>query len=108
MSNVDRLDHLRSMLKEEPRDVFLHYAIALELKALHDLPAAMMQFYELLDIDPGNIPGHYQMALVFDELGRCGDALGIARKGLELASDQRDLKAMAELRELIQRLQDHE
>ncbi len=106
MDGSDRLERLRALLKEEPRDVFLHYAIALELRSRHDLPAAMMQFYELLDIDPGNIPGHYQMALVYDELGRSGDAIQTARNGLALAADQRDLKAMSELRELIQRLED--
>jgi len=68
-NGVSRLEQLRAMLVDEPGDVFLHYAIALELKAASNRPAAMMQFYMLLDIDPEHIPAHYQLALIFAEMG---------------------------------------
>ncbi len=106
--NTSRLAKLRAMLKEEPRDAFLHYAIALELKAGQDLPSALMQFQELLAIDPQNIPGHYQLALVLSELGRRTEAVAKAREGLRLANDQRDLKAAGELRELLLGLDEDE
>lgn len=106
--DTTRLDQLREMLKAEPQDVFLHYAIMLELKKVENLPAALMQCYELLDIDPGNIPTHYQMALLFQDLGQPDDAIHRCERGLALATEQRDLKAMREFRELMQRLLEEE
>lgn len=106
--DTTRLDQLRAMLVEEPKDVFLHYAIMLELKKLNNHPAALMQCYELLDIDPGNIPAHYQMALLLHDLGQPADALARCNHGMRLASAQRDLKAMREFRELYQRFTEEE
>lgn len=100
-----RLEQLRSMLLEEPNDVFLHYAIALELKSINNKTAAMMQLYMLLDIEPGHIPGHYQLALLFAEMDQRRDAIEKATAGMLLADDQRDLKALREFRELIQRVE---
>jgi ABC-type multidrug transport system ATPase subunit len=100
-NGVSRLEQLRAMLVDEPGDVFLHYAIALELKAASNRPAAMMQFYMLLDIDPEHIPAHYQLALIFAEMGQTGDAIAKARAGIELAEAQRDVKALREFRELL-------
>ena len=96
-----RLEQLRAMCEQEPRDVFLHYAIALELKAMNNRAAAMMELYKLLDIDPGHIPGHYQLALLFAEMDRREDAIEKASRGMALAGEQRDLKALKEFRELL-------
>ena len=106
--NTVRLEQLRALLKEEPRDPFLHYAMALELKALDDRPAAIARFKELLSIDPGNVPGHYQLAVALSEAAQPGEAVMIAREGLRLATEQRDAKAMGELRELLQGLDEDE
>jgi tetratricopeptide (TPR) repeat protein len=97
-----RLDQLRAMLRDEPKDVFLHYAIMLELRKLNDHPEALLQGYELLEIDPGYVPAHYQMALLLHELGQPADALARCESGLRLATAQRDLKAAREFNELRQ------
>ncbi len=104
-NTTPRLEQLRSMLLEEPNDVFLHYAIALELKSINNKPAAMMQLNRLLDIEPGHIPGHYQLALLFAEMERRQEAIEKATAGMLLADDQRDLKALREFRELLQRVE---
>lgn len=106
--NTARLDQLRAMLREEPRDAFLLYALALELKARNDLHGAITQFKELLSIDPGNIPGHYQLAVTLSETGQPAEAIACAAEGLRLATEQRDAKAMGELRELLQGLDEDE
>lgn len=106
--NTGRLDQLRALLKEEPRDPFLLYAMALELKARNELHAAVVQFNELLSVDPRNIPGHYQLAVTLSEAGRPSEAIASAAEGLRLATEQRDVKAMGELRELLQGLDEDE
>ena len=60
--NSDRLSQLRELLREDPEDRFLRYAIALELKRAGDMDAAAADLEDLLSVIRQTRKGtvHYQ------------------------------------------------
>lgn len=103
-----RLEQLRGMLKEEPGDVFLLYAIMLERKKSGEFAAAVEDGRQLLDLHPDHAPTRYQLALLCQDLGRSTEAIDHCMRGRALAVRQNDAKAANEFRELEQLLREGE
>lgn len=97
----DRLQQLRNMLAEEPRDHFLRYAIALELKRAGNMEEAIKDLEALLHDEPKHIPSYYQLALMLADLGRTNDAVHTCEVGMLQCMVTGDRKARAELQELL-------
>ena len=104
--STDRLAQLQALLAEEPGDVFLRYAIALELRRLERMDEAMMHLEDLLTDHPEHVPSHHQLALMYASLGRIPEAVEAAKAGALQALVQGDRKARAELLELVAGLTD--
>ena len=102
-SSEHRLQYLNGLLKEDPRDPFVHYAICLELKKSGDLHA-MSSFLSLLESFPDYLPGYYQAALFLAESGLMEKAAQIAESGISLANIQKDFHALSELKSLRQNI----
>lgn len=98
--STDRLTQLRALLAEEPGDLFLRYAIALELKRLGDTGGAIDDLEQLVRDAPHHIATYYQLALLLAEVGRAHDALHVCDVGLLQCTVAGDRKARAELQEL--------
>jgi tetratricopeptide (TPR) repeat protein len=98
--SAERLQQLRSMLLEEPKDAFIRYAIALELKREGLMEQAATALGELLTEDPKYIACYYQLALLQAELGSAADALHTCEAGSLQCLATGDRKARAELMEL--------
>lgn len=95
--NSDRLSQLRELLREDPEDRFLRYAIALELKRAGDMDAAAADLEDLLRADPKYIACYYQLALILAELGRTDDAVHTCEAGSLQCITTGDSKARSEL-----------
>jgi tetratricopeptide (TPR) repeat protein len=96
----DRIDYLRELLKEDPQEPFIHYAICLELKKREE--EALAAFLQLLDTFPDYIPAYYQTALMLAENGKIPEAAEMAGKGVLLAEKLADHHALSELKGLRQ------
>ena len=96
------------MLAEEPGDLFLRYAIALEWKRAGNMEKAVTDLESILTDDPKYIPGYYQLALLEADLGRIENAKRACEAGMmqSLVTDER--KARSELQELLNSLEDAE
>ena len=105
---TSRLDQLRGMLQYEPGDVFLLYAIMLELKKAGESEAAIDDGALLLRLHPDHAPTHYQLALLCHDLGRNEEAIDHCMRGRALAVQENDVKATNEFRELEQLLREGE
>ena len=106
--STDRLAQLQALLAEEPGDVFLRYAIALELRRLERMDEAMMHLEDLLTDHPEHVPSHHQLALMYASLGRIPEAVEAAKAGALQALVQGDRKARTELLELVAGLTDED
>lgn len=102
----ERRRHLEEMLKEEPEDVFLNYALGLEHLADGDPSSAIAQFAHVTAMDPGNVAAWQQWAQTLANSGNTEEAIDKARKGLIMAQQRNDRKAAGELNELIMALEE--
>ena len=105
--SATRLDQLRAMQAEEPGDAFLRYAIALELKRLGEMDAAIADLEALLRDRPDHVASYYQLATWLAEQGRVADAIQTCTAGSLQALVHGDRKARSELNALREQLEDN-
>lgn len=96
----ERLEQLRAMLAEEPGDLFLRYAIALELKREGRTQEAISELERVLSEEPAHIASYYQLALLLADLGMTVEAIQACDSGALQSLVTGDRKARAELLEL--------
>jgi predicted Zn-dependent protease len=106
--NTERIEQLRGMLAEEPGDLFLRYAIALELKRSGAMEQAVKDLEAILTNDPKHIASYYQLALMQADLGRTAEARATCEAGMLQCIVTGDRKARVELQELRNSLADEE
>ncbi len=107
LMSVERLAQLREMLSEEPGDLFLRYAIALELKREGNMEQAIADLEGLLTEHPEHVASYYQLAMLLADLGRIAEAIIVCKAGALQCLVSGDRKARAELIELQNGLEDH-
>ncbi len=93
----ERLGQLRSMLAEEPGDLFLRYAIALEHKRMGAMEQAIADLEAILHDDAKHIPSYYQLALLRADLGQITEAITVCDAGSLQCIVTGDRKARQEL-----------
>ena len=101
-----RKDQLLSMLENEPKDVFLNYALAMEFLAENNFEKAKQQFEAVLLINKEYLACYYQLGQVSEKLSLINEAIVFYTNGLELAKRLKNTKAMGELNEALWLLED--
>jgi Tfp pilus assembly protein PilF len=106
MERLSRIDMIIEMLKNEPSDLFLTYALGVEYVAELSLQDAEIQFKKTLEIDKDYIPAFYQLGKLFESQLKNTEALHYFKLGLEKAKEQKNNKAINEFGEAIFMLED--
>ena len=101
-----RMNNLIEMLKAEPEDVFLNYALAVEFVGQEKYSEAENQFLKTLQLNNDYLPCYYQLGQAAEKLNKEKEALEYYHKGVELAKKQNNNKALNELNESIWMLED--
>lgn len=57
---MSRIDQLQQMIQEDPNDVFLQYALGLELLNT-SVERALIQFEQVITLDETYVPAYYQL-----------------------------------------------
>lgn len=104
--STSRLEQLRAMLQEEPGDVFLRYAIALELRRSGETRQAVDMLEALVREHPGHLATYHQLATMLAELGNTEDAVACCEVGMLHCIVHGDMRTRSELRELRDGLRD--
>lgn len=104
MSREMRLNNLKKMLENSPDDLFLNYALAMELLAQNDSLAAENQLIKVLELNPEYLPVFYQLGKLSESKDRFEEAIKWYQKGISLASGQKDFKTKAELQSALDNL----
>jgi Tfp pilus assembly protein PilF len=95
------------MLVQEPRDVFLNYALALEyLKDPESAQSAEAQLRHVLTLDEAYVPAYYQLGKILEAQNKTSGALAMYRRGLEMARSRNDRKTANEFEEAIYLLEE--
>jgi len=103
MHTTERISQLQQLLKEDPEDPFLHYALCLELKKAGSAETGP-GFETLLDVFPEYLPVYYQAALFMAETGKLEQATMVAQSGVLLAQSMNELHTLSELKGLLQNI----
>lgn len=94
-----RIEQLQQMLAQEPDDVFLQYAIAIEYFSAGNLEKAIDCFKNIIHKKPDYLAAYYQTGKCYEELKQFEEAKSIYERGIELAQKQSKTKTLNELRE---------
>jgi Tfp pilus assembly protein PilF len=99
-----RLEILKGMLEQDPRNSFARYGLAMEYKNSGDLEAAEREFRTLLEADPSYAAGYFHAGQTLERLGKLDDARAMYVEGIEVTSRKGDLHARDELRGALELL----
>ena len=102
-----RIYQLIQFIKDDPRDPFNHYALALEYCKTNESKALGI-FEDLAKNHPEYIPVYYQLGALYVRLGRVEKAIKTFRDGITTASKHGDHKTVRELNAALQELLDSE
>ena len=100
MEKPTRLDQLIDLLKSDPDDLFLNYALGLEYVALSNFQKAEDQFNKVKALDNNYIAVYYQMGKLFELESKPIEALNLYKIGLSKAREKKD-KSISEFEEAI-------
>ena len=92
-----RINQLLELLKQEPDDQFLNYALALEYAKADDKPNAISIIENILNKDENYLGGYYQLGQLLEQTGNIEKAKIVYSKGIEIARRQKNNKTMGEL-----------
>ena len=101
MSIPPRIEQIKSMLKMEPEDAFLNYALATEYVAIGRHQEARSIFESLIDKKPDYVATYYHLGKLYETLHLRDNALKIYESGIETAQRIGDLHAKSELHEAL-------
>jgi Tfp pilus assembly protein PilF len=103
---MDRVTHVKELLKASPEDSFLQHALALEyIKAGNEADARQM-FETILLKDPGYIGSYYHLAKLLERTGQTELAIAWYEKGMVAAKAGGDNHAYNELKAAYEGLVD--
>ena len=106
MSN-QRLDYILQMLKTEPNDSFLCYALSLEYAKSDELEKAIETIEALLSIDVDYLGAYYQLGKLYEQTGNVPLAIETYKKGITVAQKQKNRKTLGELNEALLLIEDY-
>lgn len=92
-----RLETLRSMVTQDPKNSFARYGLAMELANLGQLDAAVSEYRALMEADPNYAAAYYHGGRALESLGRIDEAREIYRRGIEVTTRTGDAHTRSEL-----------
>jgi Tfp pilus assembly protein PilF len=93
---MSRIEQLEAFAKEDPRDPFNHYALALEYLKV-DTGRAFEQFENLVRDHPDYLPTYYPFAHLLIEMKQPDRGEEMFKRGMDRAKKSGDAKTFREL-----------
>ena len=101
---MNRLEILRSMVAQNPADVFARYGLAMELVKSGELASAVCEFRSLLEHNPHYAAAYFHGGQALEKLGQLEQARQLYEKGIEVTSLTGDAHARTELQAALDML----
>jgi tetratricopeptide (TPR) repeat protein len=103
---MTRLEQILEMLKQDPNDPFLNYAMALEHAKLGNIETAINAIENIISRDENYLGGYYQLGKFYEQALQPEKAMEVYKKGIEIAKKQNNRKTLGELNEALMMLED--
>jgi len=101
---MDRIETIKHLLTENPNDIFLNYALAMEYMSLSDWNSSIDQLEWIRSKHPDYLALYYQLAHVYEKLNNSNMAIEVYEQGIELAIKLSDKKTQLELKSALEEL----
>jgi predicted Zn-dependent protease len=95
---------LEELLKADPEDVFLQYALAKACVSEGDIDQAVSRFEAVIARDPNYVPAYFQMGQALAENERPDEARAIVARGIDVARAVGDQHAQSEMTAFLETL----
>ncbi|MEM9412766.1 MAG: hypothetical protein AAGA30_16765 [Planctomycetota bacterium] len=95
------IEQLEDLLKSSPEDIFLNYALAMELDNCGQHDRSLDIFDTLIKQEPPYVPAFFMAAQQLTRLSRINEAREKLRDGIQQARTQNDSHAAAEMSEFL-------
>jgi len=93
----DRIERLKTFLKESPNDSFLKHALALEYIKIGNDSDAKQMFESNLTADEAYVATYYHLGKLLERTGAQQEAISIYEKGMQVAKAAGDMHSYNEL-----------
>jgi len=104
--SMSRLSQIEEMLKTEPNDSFLNYALALEFAKANEVHKAIELIENVLLREENYLGAYYQLGKFYEQIQDLPKAIATYTKGIVIAKSIKNNKALGELNEALWMLED--
>ncbi len=101
---MDKRSRLEALLKEDPKDPFLLFAMAKEWEK-YDPKIAEKYYLELRENNPDYLALYYQLGDLYYQTDKLDSAKSILEEGAKIAEKQGDQKTKGEINQLLQNIE---
>ena len=98
---MSRIDEILKMMKTDPKDSFLSYALALEYEKSGKLQKAIEIIEQLIKDDPEYLGAFYKLGQLYELKDELTTAEEIYKRGILLAEAKKDNRTKGELEEAL-------
>lgn len=103
--SVERLEHLKSVLAQDPKNTFARYALGMEHSSAGETDSAVQEFRTLLEVDANYTNAFFMGALALQHAGRFEEAIQWLRDGIACAQRVGNHHAESEMQTLLEELE---
>jgi len=104
MPDTSRIDLLTQFLKENPKDPFARYGLAMEYSKQGDNERALAEFNRLLENHPDYTAGYFMAAQTLARVARTDEASTMLREGIAAAARTGNAHAKSEMEAMLAEL----
>jgi Flp pilus assembly protein TadD len=94
---ANRMEILKTMLEQNPRDTFARYGLAMEYANNGELENAVAEFRALLEFNPDYAAAYFHGGQALEKLGRVEEARRTYEQGIQVTSRTGDQHTRSEL-----------
>ncbi|MBV9085307.1 MAG: hypothetical protein JOZ62_21745 [Acidobacteriaceae bacterium] len=94
---TNRLDTLKQMVAQDPKNSFARYGLAMEYANTGDLAAAAAEYRALIQQDEDYAAAYYHAGQALEKLGNIGEARAMYEKGIEVTARKGDAHTQSEI-----------
>ena len=94
---ANRMEVLKNMLEQNPRDTFARYGLAMEYANSGQLESAVAEFHALLGFNPDYAAAYFHGGQALEKLGRVEEARAIYEQGIQVTARTGDQHTRSEL-----------
>ncbi len=93
----DRLEALKTMVQQDPKNSLVRYGLAMEYGRAGQLEQAIAEYRALIEVNPEYCYAYFHGGQALEKLGRLEEARALYRDGIEAAHRSGDEHARSEL-----------